>query len=183
MVIKMIKLSSNPIVKKIWEKFGFNIFILMGVLGVMLISLSELPKEKTDETAQAYSADEYRKNMEEDLTRLLSAVNGAGQVQVMITLESGEETVYAWQEKTSDDVQKQDGESTTQRTTYENEVVMVSAGSDKQALVEKTMQPAVQGVVVVCRGADDIQVVSDITNAVSVALNVPTNRVCVIKMQ
>ena len=66
MVIKMIKLSSNPVIKKIWEKFGFNIFILMGVLGVILISLSELPKEKTDETAQAYSADEYRKNMEED---------------------------------------------------------------------------------------------------------------------
>ena len=183
MVIKMIKLSSNPVIKKIWEKFGFNIFILLGVFGVILISLSELPKEKDEETAQAVSADEYRKNMEKELTRLLSSVNGAGQVQVMITLESGEETVYAWQEKTSDDMQEQDGKSSTQRTTYENQVVMVSAGSEKQALVEKTMQPVVQGVVVVCRGADDIQVVSDITNAVSVALNVPTNRVCVIKKQ
>ena len=59
---------------------------------------------------------------------------------------------------------------------------MVNAGSDKTALIEKTMEPVVQGVVVVCQGADDIKVTSDITNAVSVALNVTSNRICVIKM-
>ena len=59
---------------------------------------------------------------------------------------------------------------------------MVTNGSEKTALIEKTMEPVVQGVVVVCQGADDIKVISDITNAVSVALNVTSNRICVIKM-
>ena len=60
---------------------------------------------------------------------------------------------------------------------------MIEQNNQKQALVEKVMEPVVQGVVVVCSGADNISVVSDITNAVCVALNVTSNRVCVIKMK
>ena len=67
--------------------------------------------------------------------------------------------------------------------TFENEIVMVEENDEKHALIEKTLEPVVKGVVVVCSGADDIKVVSDITNAVSVALNVTTNRICVIKME
>ena len=104
----------------------------------------------------------------------------------MVTIESGEETVYARQEKTTDDTQEVFNNSQNQKSrksTYQNEFVMVARGGEKNALVEKVLQPSVQGVVVVCRGADDINVVSNVTNAVSVALNLPTNRICVIKMQ
>ncbi|MEG1862321.1 MAG: hypothetical protein RR198_01815, partial [Oscillospiraceae bacterium] len=69
------------------------------------------------------------------------------------------------------------------RSTYENEVVMVTDGSKKSALIEKTVPPTVQGVIVVCQGAGDIGVISDVTNAVAVALDIPSNRICVIKMQ
>ena len=65
----------------------------------------------------------------------------------------------------------------------ENEIVMTEETGAKYPVVEKTLRPVVQGVVVVCQGAGDITVVSNITNAVSVVLNIPSNRVCVIKMQ
>jgi stage III sporulation protein AG len=45
------------------------------------------------------------------------------------------------------------------------------------------VEPVIKGVVVVSPGADDIKVVSDITNAVGVALNITSNRICVIKMK
>ena len=60
---------------------------------------------------------------------------------------------------------------------------MLGGSAGNEALIEKTLQPAVQGVVVVCQGAEDVKVVSNITNAVSVVLDIPTNRVCVIKMK
>lgn len=176
-------LKDSTILKKIWDRFGFNIFIFIGLAGIALIAAGELIPQKNEPEPAVYDTEDYRQIMEDDLTRLLSSVQGAGKVQVMVTLESGRETVYAWQEKTTDDTRSDNGQEKSQRSTYENEVVMVSAGSDRQALVEKTLQPAVQGVVVVCEGAGDIRVVSDITNAVSIALNVPTSRVCVIKMQ
>lgn len=170
-------------IKSIFDKMGFNRFILLGLLGVCLIVMSEFtPKENKKENTDT-EIESYTENMKKELEVLLSQVDGAGDVKVMLTLESGEENIYAVQEKTSEDRQVNKGEKSGQRSTYENEVVMVSAGADKQALIEKTLQPSIQGVIVVCRGADNIKVVSDITNAVSVVLNIPSNRICVIKMK
>ena len=45
--------------------------------------------------------------MEDEITALLKEIDGVGDVKVMITLESGEENIYAQQEKTAEDVQKQ----------------------------------------------------------------------------
>lgn len=168
-----------------YGKSGVNMMLILGILGVILISLEDLIPQKEVETSVPISISEYRQTMEKDLENILSMVNGAGQVKVMITLESGRENIYVWQEKTSTD-EKTDyigsSDTSTRRETYENEIVMVNTGNDKSALIEKTMEPVVQGVVVVCSGADDIKVTSDITNAVSVALNVTSNRICVIKM-
>ncbi|MBQ7903137.1 MAG: hypothetical protein IJ362_05345 [Oscillospiraceae bacterium] len=174
------------ILRKVFEKSGFNLIVIIGFAGIILLSFDEIftQEKKTEQTV--CHADTYRRYIEETLTELLSSVHGAGQVKVMVTLESGEENVYAWQEKTTQDVKTVAADVNGQqsdRYTYENEIVMVSDGNDKKALVEKTLQPTVQGVVVVCAGADDIKVVSDITDAVSVALNVSSNRICVIKMK
>lgn len=166
-------------------KYRVNIMLIMGAVGILLLSADDLIPKKMPVSSDEYSITQYRTEMEKQLENVLSMVNGAGQVKVMITLEGSRENIYAWQEKTSVD-EKSNPESSfeafTKRETYENEIVMVNAGSDKTALIEKTMEPVVQGVVVVCQGADDIKVTSDITNAVSVALNVTSNRICVIKM-
>ncbi len=169
--------------KKLFDKFGFNIFIILGLLGVILIFLSEFDTKKVNNDKLHNEVEDYEQQIKTELESILSTVDGAGDVKVMLTIESGQENIYACQEKTSKDEQSTAGEKNGQRSTYENEVVMVTTGSEKQALVEKTMQPAVQGVVVVCQGADNIKVTSDITNAVSVVLNIPTNRICVIKMK
>lgn len=174
------------ILKKIFEKTGFNIMLIIGLVGIVLLSYDEIFIKEAAVESTDFSVDSYIQEAEKNLTELLSNVHGAGQVKVMVTLESGEENIYAWQEKTTQDVKTTAADVNGQqsdRYTYENEIVMISDGNTKQALVEKTMQPVVQGVVVVCSGADDIKVVSDITNAVSVALNVSSNRICVIKMK
>ncbi len=178
-------LKETEKIKAFIEKQGKSLFVFMGLLGILLIFLSDRkPTEtinKTDTDRQSYIH-----ILEKDLCSILSSVKNAGKVEVMITLESGRETVYAWQEKTSRD-EKSTANDTNNRiskqNTYENEIVTVGSGSTKEALIEKTLEPVVQGVIVVCSGGDDIKVVSDITNAVSVVLNIPTNRICVIKMQ
>ncbi|MBR4036479.1 MAG: hypothetical protein IKJ05_07105 [Oscillospiraceae bacterium] len=172
-------------IKMLYSKTGINIMLTLGLLGVIMLTVEDFFPDKTKEQSSDVSLSEYRINMEKELEELLSIVSGAGKVEVMITLESGQENIYAWQEKTSTDEKTDVYGSTdtgTRRETYENEIVMVNSGSNKAALIEKTMEPVVQGVVVVCEGADDVKVISNITNAVSVALNVTSNRICVIKM-
>ena len=184
----MNNLKSSRIFKFIQEKMNWNFFIILGMAGVLLIAAGELfPKsEKVKSDNAVTSSADYCKSLEDSLTQLLSSVKGAGKVKVMITLEAGEEMVYVQQEKTTDDVQTVQSDNALQentKSTYENQFVMVTDGSNKSALIEKTIQPTIQGVVVVCEGADDISVVSDITNAVAVALSVKSNRICVIQMQ
>ncbi len=171
-------------VRSLYAKAGINLMLLLGAIGVILISFEDVFPERNNTDTAISSVAHYKENLETELEKILSLVSGVGQVKVMVTLESGQENIYAWQEKTTND-EKSDytgSDSVTYRQTYENEIVMVNTGSDKTALIEKTMEPVVQGVVVVCSGADDIKVTSDITNAVSVALNVTSNRICVIKM-
>ncbi len=173
------------LIKSLWEKYGYKIFLFMGLFGVVLIYISEIDY-RNEKTESEMTTETYRLTLEQSLTELLSEVDGAGKVKLMVTLESGEENVYAMQEKTDSDeqtVMAHQSEQTQRRSSYENEIVMTDAGSGRQPVIEKTLRPPVQGVVVVCQGAGDITVVSNITNAVSVALNIPTNRVCVIKMQ
>ncbi len=173
-------------IKALWEKYGYKLFLFLGLLGVVLIYISETDYTRQKSTLANMTTEDYRLSLENSLTELLSQVDGAGKVKLMVTLESGEENVYAVQEKSDSDeqtVMAQQSEQTRRRLSYENEIVMTDEGSGKRPVVEKVLQPSVQGVVVVCQGADDITVVSNITNAVSVVLNIPTNRVCVIKMQ
>ena len=175
----------QELLEKYTDKKATGLLIFIGLLGIILISGDEIFQTHNIAEVDSVSSAEYKYQLEEELTDILSSINGAGTVKVMITLESGQENIYAWQEKTTTD--RQSSADKTQRTSekhmFENEIVLIDDGSQKKALVEKTVEPVVKGVIVVSSGADDISVVSDITNAVSVALNITSNRICVIKMK
>ena len=179
----------NILIEKIKKHIfgsGTNYIVLLGIVGILLLMIGEITPEKKEEMENTGYYTDYKNNIENQLEKLLSSVKGAGNVSVMVTLESGQETVYVQQEKSVKDQSNVSGDKSDQQTikdSYENEIVMIEENNQKQALVEKVLEPVVQGVVVVCSGADDISVVSDITNAVCIALNITSNRVCVIKMK
>lgn len=170
-------------ISRLYARYGVNLLLTMGVIGIALISFGDLSAKPAPDKEAPLTLYDYRETLENDMEELLSKISGAGEVNVMITFESGRENIYVMQEKTSsDEKDTKSYDEYVHRSTYENEIVMVASGGDKNALIEKTIEPVVQGVVVVCTGADDIKVTSDITNAVSVAMNITTNRICVIKM-
>ena len=71
--------------------------VVLGAAAMILLLLSELlPTNAVKEPVLA-PADEtaYREQLEEQLQELIEQIDGAGTTTVMITLESGEETVYA----------------------------------------------------------------------------------------
>jgi len=181
----------KPDYKKIIEKYlpycKQNIFVIIGIIGIVLISIGDFnfpDRNKSDETV--YSLEDYCCQLETEMTELLREIEGVGEVKVMITMESGEENIYVEQEKSAVDNRKTQTDTDIQentQSTYENEIVIVSAQNNNQPLIEKTVQPTVKGVAVVCSGADDIYVVSDVINTVSVVLNVSTNRIYVTKMR
>jgi len=99
---------------------------------------------------------------EGEIVTLIGA-NGAGKTTVMVTLETGEEAIYA--------LDTQSGEMQSQQTH-----VLLEDGS---ALTETVCLPQVCGVAVLCEGGGDIRVAARITELVSALLDLPSNRICV----
>ena len=176
----------SKIIEYISQKGKGNLLMAIGIVGILLIFISdmEISQNKRKNTEENQSLNEYREELEDEVTLLLREINGVGDVKVMITFESTSENIYVQQEKTANDTHKQTNENDKReetKTTFENQIVVVEQNGTDEALIEKTLQPAVQGVAVVCSGADDIKVVRDVTNSVSVVLNVPTHKICVTK--
>ena len=141
--------------------------VVLGAAAMVLILLSELfpaPSTPTVSTpGNASTAAQYKQQLEQQLETLIGQVEGAGETTVMLTLESGEETIYA--------LDTLSGQTQSQQTH-----VLLDDGT---ALEETTYLPTVCGVAVVCEGGGDVRVAARITELVAALLNVPTNRICV----
>lgn len=141
--------------------------LALGILGMVLIAGGGQTSQETEEKPPAETYQEtYRQELEQRLEGLLGEIRGVGSVSVMITLETREETIYALDTKESDD-------------TLEQEHVLLEGD---EPLVETVWYPQVQGVAVVCQGADNIEVCSQITQITSVLTGVTTNRISIAKM-
>ena len=113
--------------------------VLLGAAAMLLILLSELfaPSGKTAAASAAPADDNvYRQQLEQQLSDLITQVEGAGKTTVMVTLESGEETIYA--------LDTLSGQTQEQQTH-----VLLDDGT---ALAQTVCTPRVCGVAVVLRG-------------------------------
>ena len=147
------------------EKQRVNLLVCMGLAGLLLLAVSSwLPADSsTQSTAPAAMTDstaDYAAELETRLTALISRVEGTGKTAVMVTLESGSESIYA----TDTD---SDGSST--------HVLLGSGG----ATVET---PRVLGVAVVCEGGGSAAVQSRVTALVQALTGIGTNHITVAKM-
>ena len=107
----------------------------------------------------AEELEDYKDALEKRIGKLCDAVSGVSSVEVLVTLESGYRTVYA--------------------TDKNGEPAKVGSGSGQQALDRALEPPAVSGVAVVCRGGDQPAVQRKLTDLLSTALGISSNRVCV----
>lgn len=145
---------------------------------------TERPTGATEVTAQAAPQDELvrmERETAQDLESTLSQIQGAGQVHVKVTLESGPAVAAVTDTRVekSTNTEKATDQSTrttdTTNTTSTN-VVVKSGGQDALAVAKKT-RAQVAGVIVVADGARDPSVKALIFQATVRALGVPANRV------
>lgn len=154
----------------------------MGIIGIILIMLSEMIPQAEDKKApakedQSVSGDDtelFRKQTEKELKALLEQINGVGECSVMVTVEGTTEYVYA--ENISRDTDN-DTDRTSDR--YENDIVFTEKDGEKQALVKKIIKPKINGVVVVCKGGGNIRISERVIKAVSTALDLSSGSICV----
>ncbi len=165
---------------------GVKWAVVLGVVGVLLILLSEWLPDKQQATAEMtkLTSEQYCAAIEEKLCTLLERMDGVGECAVYVTLENGVEYVYAKeQQENADRSEDKDpsGEQIKESADSQESVILINGENGEEGLLLTEIQPQVKGVVVVCVGGDNAAVIERVTQVVTTALNISTRRVCVTK--
>lgn len=189
--------DTNKMIHAIIEKFKKikNVEIIIAiVIVVIIISLSvstfTKPVEKKSDISLPKNSNEIKNTndkIEEKLVQILNAIDGAGEVQVMVTYESGPEIVPALNTVKSDStVEENDaggGTRITKNSNNNSNSVTIQQSNGSQALIIKERNPEVRGVIVIAQGAGNIRVKMDLLKAVETVLKVSPEYIDVFPMK
>ena len=149
---------------QVFNKYKFVLLIL--IIGVVLILIPG--KESENQPIMQINVEE--KHIDQDLLgALLSQIDGAGRVEVLLSIQDSETIHY--QENT--DISSPSSRSTT--------VTVTDAQRNETGLINKTIAPTYRGAIVVCDGADDPVVQLALIEAVSHITGLRTNQISVLK--
>lgn len=130
----------------------------------------------------------YADYWEEKLKESLARIDGAGEVEVLITLKESEAKILEKDipEETKETIE-QDAEggsrTVTERQRTETTIYTVNAAGQNVPYVSKVIQPVVEGVVVIAQGADSVTVKQNIIETIQVLFAIDTNKIRVVKMK
>ncbi|MDO4531387.1 MAG: hypothetical protein Q4C06_05340 [Bacillota bacterium] len=158
------------------KKMRQNILLLL-FLGILLLALGRTGAKtvQTAEESPQRAEAGMEGEMEQRMAELLSAVEGAGRVDVMLTYrQTGEKTIAR-------DL-KEEADGTALRR--EDSVVLLErerGGTEPLVLTEA--YPVAEGVVILSQGADSPAVAAALHQAAAALLDVPAHKIAVLKMK
>ena len=152
-------------------------------MGVALLLLPGRKATQTQVTAATQSTaqddDAYAAMMEQRLTDMLSKIDGAGRVEVMLTLRTGSRTRFQTDTQTSEDT----GAEETRRSEERKTVILSEGSAYDKAAVSAVDYPLFQGALIVSEGADNAAVRWNILCAVSSLTGLGADRITMVKMK
>ncbi len=124
-------------------------------------------------TSGKTSISQYSMDLEKKLGDVLSKIQGAGDVSVMITFDGTPSYIYATDENQKTN-QVTNGNTQTSTSQTSSTPILVEINGEKQPLVCQEILPDIKGVLIVSSGADNTSVRLELLKATQAVLNVPT---------
>ena len=159
-----------------WEKGKFALPVLG--LGVLLLLWPSGAGETKSTTSQETTAGETMTQQQKEMERILARIEGAGELHLMLTLESdGERTLAEDTEETLG------GSQDAPESQSRRETVVLSVSGGEEVVVTRRESPVYRGALVVCQGADRAEVKLAVTQAVAALTGLGADRITVVKCQ
>ena len=189
-MIKDIKLDAD-------KKEKIVIFFLLGVFFLLIATpVSDLTgnrkKQKSTRTGTSQQTqqkkiqekDAYITALENKLEQTIEGMEGAGKVDVMITLKDNGEKIldknqpYESEEETNTEENK---ESKKNRIQNNQETVLVETEGNTEPIIVRELYPDIEGGVVVCEGGDNSALTVKIKEAVQALFSIDAHKIVVCK--
>ncbi|WP_127533848.1 stage III sporulation protein AG [Paenibacillus kobensis] len=122
--------------------------------------------------------------LENRLKDILEKIVGVGTVDVLVSVESTEEVIYALDsqktQQINDESDKNGGKRHLTAVTENGNVVLYEKSGDQSPIITKKIKPRISGVLVVAKGAEHPTVKRLIQDAIEKGINVPVNRISIV---
>ena len=151
--------------KELVRKYRYVLLVVLAGLFLMA-----LPDGKNAKAAPEPAAAETE-HLQTELEEILSQIQGAGRVRVLLTQREGERTVY------------QTDEDSASSGVRSNTVLLNGSDRSQTGLVRQVNPPTYLGAVIVCQGADSASVRLAIVSAVGSVTGLSTDKITVLKMK
>ena len=152
------------------KKIQYLIIAVLSVLIIFCVLYGVASKNSEQPAAETDLITSYVSNLEDKLSKTLGKVSGAGEVSVVITVESGMETVLATKTVTTE---------TASGTEIEETPIIING----KTVIVKELYPKIIGVLIVAKGADNISVRSKIQQATVSLLNIELKQIEILTMK
>ena len=135
-----------------------------------------------DETSTPF--DEFETRIESRLKEILEKIVGVGNVDVMVTIESTEETVvYRDMHESEQETNERDVNGAQRHitsVTRDGTIALYSVSGENKPIILKLIKPDVRGVLIVANGAENATVKKMLSEAVQRGLNVSPTRISIL---
>ena len=157
--------TPKQLINALWGKYKYPILVVLVGLGLMLLPGKKEPEpQEPAETVQS-------PDLEARLAAILAQIDGAGQVRVLLTEETGRENVYQTDTQTDTDRRSEDT------------VLVEDAARTETGLIRQMLEPTYRGAVILCQGADQPSVRLAIVEAVRCVTGLGADRISVLNMK
>ena len=165
----------------LWARYKYFLAVIaVGVLLLLSAKLpaSELEKAEGTQSEAAFDLQTFQQSVADSLAQL----EGAGRVEVLLSLEAGEESVYA--SDVSQSSQSTGGSSDSTSETYQSTMSILSDGRyGETPVLIKSKYPTFRGAVILCEGADSDTVRLQIVQAVSALCGISSDHISISKLK
>ncbi len=167
----MERLGFSKNVKEIVRKYKYVVLIVL--LGIVFLLIPE--RETADTITQTDEETVEEMTLEQNLSKLLSKIEHAGRVEVLLSYSSGERILYQTDEEHI-------GSETDKKDHYKT-VIITDSSRGQQAVVRQVIPPTYLGAVILCQGGDRPEVKLAIVEAVADATGLTVDKITVLKMK
>ena len=159
---------------KIWiGKYKYALAVLLVGLLLMMIPARGTASEDQTESKSREVIEGIDLSLE--LSEILSNIQGAGKVRVMLTVSEGERTLYQ-----TDTTYTQSDNNTSSKT---QTILITDSNRNQTGLIHQKNPPIFRGAVVLAQGADEPSIRLAIVDAVSKATGLGADKIAVLKMK
>ena len=154
---------TEAIKKKLLKISKKNLLLISGLtIGVFLIAFgSGIGNKSTDDpSCQNITGESYSDALEIKLEEFLKRTEGIYDVDVFVTVDGGSENEYV-----------------KKGNSYGEDYLVIKNSEGEEAAIVREIYPKVRGVAVICTGGEDPSVQEKVTQLLSAALGISTNKI------